>query len=98
MTGKGDPEDATLALCEAGAELVVITLGSGGAILRGARRADAGSRPADVLSTLGAGDVFTGVLLARLALGGFDVSAVAPAMEEAAAAAATACEHWGALD
>ncbi|HWE10625.1 MAG TPA: PfkB family carbohydrate kinase [Solirubrobacteraceae bacterium] len=98
MTGESDPERAALAMCEAGAQLVVITLGSGGAILRGAGRADVGSRPADVRSTVGAGDVFTGVLLARLALSGFDVSAAAPAMEEAAAAAARACEHWGALD
>jgi fructokinase len=98
MTGEGDPEHAALAMCEAGAQLVVITLGSGGAILRGARRAEVGSRTADVRSTVGAGDVFTGVLLARLALSGFDVSAVGPAMEEAAAAAARACEHWGALD
>jgi sugar/nucleoside kinase (ribokinase family) len=47
---------------------------------------------------MGAGDTFTGVLLARLVLGGFDPSAVAAAMEEAAAASARACEHWGALD
>jgi fructokinase len=98
MTGESDPERAARALSAAGAQLVVITLGSDGAILRGARRADVDSVPADVRSTIGAGDTFTGVLLARLALSGYDLSAVAPAMEEAAAAAARACEHWGALD
>ena len=35
LTGESDPERAAMALRKAGAELVVITLGSGGAILRG---------------------------------------------------------------
>jgi fructokinase len=100
MTGESDPERAARALSEAGAQLVVITLGAAGAILRGARRADVDAVPGVVRSTMGAGDTFTGVLLARLVLGGFDLSsvAVAAAMKEAAAAAARACEHWGALD
>ena len=48
LTGEADPERAALALRKAGAELVVITLGSGGAILRGAGglRADAPALPA----------------------------------------------------
>ena len=47
LTGEADPERAALALRKAGAELVVITLGSGGAILRGAGglRADAAGAP-----------------------------------------------------
>jgi sugar/nucleoside kinase (ribokinase family) len=98
MTGESDPERAALALRKAGAQLVVITLGSGGAILRGALRADVGAVPAKVLSTVGAGDALTGTLLARLALSGFYAAAAAAALGEAVAAAAAACERWGALD
>jgi sugar/nucleoside kinase (ribokinase family) len=98
MTGEDDPERAAAKLCAAGARLVVISLGSGGAILRGEARADVDAVPADILSTAGAGDAFTGVLLARLALGGFAPEAAAAAMKEAAVAAGRACEHWGALD
>src|SRR5262249_45704181 len=64
MTGETDPERAALALLKAGARLVVITLGPRGAILRGELRADAPGVPARVLSTIGAGDVLTGTLLA----------------------------------
>jgi fructokinase len=101
LTGESDPERAALALRKAGAELVVITLGSGGAILRG----DGGLRmetpavtPARVLSTVGAGDALTGTLLARLALSGFYAPAAAASLDEAVAAATEVCEHWGSLD
>jgi fructokinase len=101
LTGEPDPERAALALRKAGAELVVITLGSAGAILRG----DGGLRidvpavtPARVLSTVGAGDALTGTLLARLALSGFYPPAAAAALDEAVAAAAAVCERWGSLD
>jgi len=76
----------------------VVTLGPGGAILRGALRADAPGVPAQVLSTVGAGDALTGVLLGRLALADYDPAAVAAALPEAVAASAKACERWGALD
>jgi len=98
LAGEPDPERAAEALCAAGADLVAITLGSDGAILRGARRADVAAVPAEVRSTMGAGDAFTGVLTARLVLAGFDPSAAAAALEEAAEGAARACEHWGSLD
>ncbi len=98
MTGESDPERAAAALCAAGARLVAITLGPGGAILRGAARADVAAPPADVVSSVGAGDAFTGTLVARLALGGFKPAVAAGALPEAAMAAARACEHWGALD
>jgi fructokinase len=98
MTGEDDPERAAQALVKAGARLVVITLGAGGAILRGELRADAPGVPARVLSTIGAGDAFTGVLLARLALTGFYPAAVAAALRDAVAEGARACERWGALD
>ena len=98
MTGERDPERAALALVATGARIVVITLGPGGAILRGALRADAPGVPAQVLSTVGAGDALTGVLLGRLALADYDPAAVAAALPEAVAASAKACERWGALD
>lgn len=98
MTGEDDPERAALALVKAGARLVVITLGARGAILRGEVRADAPGVGANILSTIGAGDVLTGVLLARLALTGFYPAAVAASLGEAVAASARACERWGALD
>jgi sugar/nucleoside kinase (ribokinase family) len=101
LTGESDPERAALALRKAGAELVVITLGPDGVILRG----DGGLRinapavsPARVLSTVGAGDALTGTLLARLALAGFYAPAAAAALDEAVATAAAVCEHWGSLD
>jgi len=98
MTGEPDPERAALALRKAGARLVAITLGSGGAILRGAEKAGVAALPATVVSTVGAGDAFTGTLVARLVLSGFYPPAVAAALGDAARAAARACEHWGALD
>lgn len=98
ITGEADPERAAGALAESGAELVVITLGAGGAILRGRLRADAPAVPAAVVSTVGAGDALTGTLLARLALSGYDPPAAQESLREAVAAAAAACERWGALD
>jgi sugar/nucleoside kinase (ribokinase family) len=98
MTGESDPERAALALLKAGARLVVITLGPGGAILRGELRADAPGVPTRVLSTIGAGDVLTGTLLARLSITDFYPAAVAAELPEAVAASARACERWGALD
>jgi len=98
LTGEDDPERAALALVKAGARLVVITLGSEGAILRGELRADVPGVPAQVVSTLGAGDVLTGILLARLATSRFYPPAVAAALPEAVEASARACQRWGALE
>jgi sugar/nucleoside kinase (ribokinase family) len=98
LTGEDDPERAALALVKAGARLVVITLGPDGAMLRGELRADVDGVPAQVLSTMGAGDVFTGTLLARLALSDFYPPAVAASLRDAVQAAARACERWGAVD
>jgi sugar/nucleoside kinase (ribokinase family) len=98
MTGEQDPERAAHALVKAGARMVVVTLGEEGAILRGVMRADAPGVGAEVVSTIGAGDVLTGMLLARLALTDFYPPAVAAWLPEAVAASAAACERWGALD
>ena len=69
-----------------------------GAILRGELRVDVPGVEAKVVSTIGAGDVIMGTLLARLALSDFYPSTVAASLPEAVAAAARACERWGALD
>ena len=98
MTGEDDPERAAVALLKAGAQMVVITLGPEGAILRGELRLDVPGRPATVRSTIGAGDTLTGVLLARLANSGFYPAAAAAALPEAVAQSSLACERWGALD
>jgi fructokinase len=98
MTGEPEPERAALALVTGGARLVVVTLGPHGAILRGELHAEAAGVPAKVLSTIGAGDAFTGVLLARLAESDFDPPAVADALVEAVRESARACERWGALE
>ncbi len=98
MTGEDDPERAAKALLKAGTRLVVITLGAHGALLRGELRADVPGVRARVLSTIGAGDVLTGVLLARLALSDFYPAAVAASLRDAVVQSARACERWGALD
>ena len=98
MTGEDDPERAAQALVKAGARLVVITLGADGALLRGELRADAPGVRARVVSTIGAGDVLTGVLLARLALSGFYPPAIAASLRDAVSQSARACERWGALE
>ena len=100
MTGEDDPERAALALLKAGARMVVITLGPLGAILRGELRLDVELEGVDapVVSTIGAGGVLTGVLLARLATSAYYPSAVAASLPEAVAEATRACERWGALE
>ncbi|HEX4008385.1 MAG TPA: PfkB family carbohydrate kinase [Solirubrobacteraceae bacterium] len=98
MTGEAEVERAAAALVEMGARLVAITLGPGGAILRGAERGEVDAVPVDVVSTIGAGDAFTGTLVARLALHDLSGETVAGVLQEAAAAAARACSHWGSLD
>lgn len=97
LSGEEDVERAATALVEAGARLVLVTLGPEGAILRGELRADAEGVPARVVSTVGAGDALAGVVLARLALAGFYPPAAAAALPEAVAVAAGVTEHWGAL-
>lgn len=98
MTGEPEAERAAAALVDAGARTVVITLGRDGAILRGEVNADVPGVPAQVVSTIGAGDVLTGTLLAGLAAGGFSAEAVAEALPSAVEAGARACERWAALE
>jgi sugar/nucleoside kinase (ribokinase family) len=99
MTGEEDPERAALALLKAGARMVVITLGRfEGAILRGSLRLDVDGVPSTVVSRIGARDVLTGILLARLATSAFYPAAVAASLPAAVAESARACERWGALE
>ncbi|HEY4276659.1 MAG TPA: PfkB family carbohydrate kinase [Conexibacter sp.] len=97
MTGEPDPEAAASALLKAGARMVVLTRGAGGAMLRGELRLDVPGVPARVVSTMGAGDTLTGVLLARLALSGWYPAAAAAALPDAVAEAARATERWAAV-
>ncbi len=100
MTGEDDPEAAAASLLAGGAQHVIVRLGSGGAILRapGMKTDVRATPPARVLSTIGAGDVFLGVIVAHLGLTDYYPSALAAALPAAAEQAARACERWGALD
>jgi sulfofructose kinase len=90
-----DPDAALAAALEAGPRLVVATRGGGGAIAveRAPRsgaapiRHDVPAWPVAVRSTLGAGDVFHGALLAGLVEG----RSVRESLERAAACAALSC-------
>jgi len=98
MTGEDDLERAANAILKAGARNVVISLGEEGAFLRGRHRRDVPGVPARVISTIGAGDVLTATLLAKLSATGFYEPAIAAGLPEAVTAAAEACERWGAVD
>ena len=97
LTGERDPCAAAKALVAAGAQLALVSLGPDGALLRGAVAADVSGVPAQVVSTVGAGDCLTGVVVARLTDSGYDPAAIAAALPEAVAEAARACERWGAV-
>jgi sugar/nucleoside kinase (ribokinase family) len=98
MTGESHPQAAAASLLAAGAQHVIVTLGARGAILRGKNlRRDVTARSAKLVSNVGAGDVFSGVLLAALGRTDFYPPAMAAALPEAAEEAARACERWGAL-
>ena len=98
LTGEEDPGAAAERLADMGAELVAVTLGPHGALLRGAISTDVDGVPADAVDTTGAGDVVTGVLLAALATSAYSAEAAAEALPAAVAAAAHATEGWGAID
>ena len=97
LTGEPDPVAAAEALLAAGAEHVIVTLGSEGALLRGGgMRLDVPGVPARTVDTTGAGDTLMGVLLARCAASAFYGPTLAHALPEAVARAARATEHFGA--
>ncbi len=95
LSGLADAEDAAIALSEGGGT-VVVTRGSRGAVVaRGGRIVQTvAAYPAAAVDTTGAGDTFTGVLVAWLASGA-DLS---EALSAAAAAASLAVGRPGAAD
>jgi sugar/nucleoside kinase (ribokinase family) len=98
LTGREDPAEAAQALLALGAGSVVVTLGPGGALLRGAGgTVDVPGVPASPVDTTGAGDAVSGVLLARLTAAEFDPAVLADALPEAVAAAARVTEQFGAI-
>jgi fructokinase len=97
LTGEADPAAAAEALLAGGARHVIVTLGPGGALLRGGGlRIDVPGVPARAVDTTGAGDTLTGTLLARLAASRFYPPTLAAALPEAVQRAARATEHFGA--
>jgi fructokinase len=91
------PAAAAAELAEHGARLVVVTLGAGGALARGAATAKAPGVDVEVASPLGAGDAFMGALAAGFAKRSWDPAAVGEALGEANAAGARACAEWRAV-
>lgn len=99
LTGEDRPAAAAEGLVAGGAAHAIVTRGADGAVLRGGGlRADVPGAPAEPISTVGAGDTFMAVILARLAETSFYPSAIAAAMPEAVVAAARATERWGAVE
>ena len=98
LTGEEEPIAAAEGLLAAGAAHAVVTCGSDGAVLRGGgMKTEAAGRPARVISTVGAGDAFTGVLLGALAETNFYAPALGAALADAVVEASHATERWGAL-
>ncbi len=87
LGGDADPGRAAAALLEAGAGAVVLTAGAAGAtwIARG-RRIHVAAPPVCAVETVGAGDVFCGVLVASLAGAQSPETALSCAVEAAAVA------------
>jgi sugar/nucleoside kinase (ribokinase family) len=102
LTGERDPDRAAEVLARAGAGLVVLTLGREGVIVRSPSGGGFSGRvhAVPVRSAIGAGDAFTGTLLAAIARErGDDLeAAIRAALPDAMRAAAGACETWGAHD
>lgn len=98
ITGTDDPRIAADELAAIGAELAVVTLGTEGAVIRGACEAEAPAVEVEVVTTLGAGDAFMGTLVAGIAERGWDPARAGEALVPALDAAARACARWAALD
>ena len=98
LTGEDDPEAAVEGLLAAGAKHAVVTRGPHGAVLRGGgMKLDMPGEPAHPISTVGAGDVFMGTVIAGLAATRFYPPAIAAALRDAVVEGARATERWGAL-
>jgi fructokinase len=98
LTGELEVEAAAASLIAGGAQHVVVTLGAGGALLRGSGLdRHVPGVPARPVDATGAGAAATGVLLAALARTGFYPAALAAMLPDAMAEAARATERYGAL-
>ena len=98
LTGEDDPEAAVDGLLAAGAKHAVVTRGEHGAVVRGGgMRLDMPGEPAHPISTVGAGDVFMGTVIAGRAATRFYPPAIAAALRDAVVEGARATERWGAL-
>lgn len=98
ISGEHDPARAAAGMLAGGAEHVVVTLGAGGALLRGGRLdRDVPGVPARPVDTTGAGDAVTGALVAALSAAGWYPPALAAALPGAVAAGARVTERWGAV-
>lgn len=91
-------EAAAEGLLELGPELVVVTAGTSDAVARGACSASVTPPAVEMVSPLGAGDVFMGTLAGGLHRDGWRLAGAGAAMEAATEAAAQACTRLGAFD
>jgi sugar/nucleoside kinase (ribokinase family) len=94
---EADPIDAAEALHALGARVAVVTLGPGGAVVRGEAAGEVAAVPVEMVSPLGAGDAFMGALVAGLAARGWELGRAAESLPEAVEAGGRACETWGAI-
>jgi sugar/nucleoside kinase (ribokinase family) len=98
LTGEDDPEAAVEGLLAAGARHAVVTRGPHGAVVRGGgMKLDMPGEPAHPISTVGAGDVFMGTLIAGLSATNFYPPAIGAALRDAVVEGARATERWGAV-
>ena len=97
LTGERDPVAGAEAICALGAHNALVTMGEGGAVLRGEVRGDVDAFPARVIDTTGAGDAMTGAFVAALTTGGGTQEALTGALQLGAFLAARATEVLGAL-
>jgi sugar/nucleoside kinase (ribokinase family) len=93
-----EPAAAAEALLELGPELVVVTAGADPAVARGACSAVVDPPQVEVVSPLGAGDVFLGTLAAGIHADGWRLAGAGASMERAAAVAADTCTRLAAVD
>jgi sugar/nucleoside kinase (ribokinase family) len=87
--------DAAEGLLELGPRLVVVTAGTADVIARGACSAQVRPPEVEMVSPLGAGDVFMGTLAGGLHLAGWRLEQAGVVMQQAAEAAAEACTRLG---
>lgn len=94
----GSAEEAAEGLQELGPDLVVVTAGTADAVARGACSAAVRPPEVEMVSPLGAGDVFMGTLAGGLHRAGWRLADAGAVMEDAAEAAARACTRLGVFD